>query len=70
MINKVVRSSGLRKNRLVLLVHCSLDLGLGGAQARLLLRDVPEVVGGRVDLGYRTPGVGQEPLGVLGALLS
>ena len=63
MIKKVVRSSGLRKNRLVLLVHCSLDLGLGGVQAWLLLgEDDPEVVGGRVDLGHQTPGFGREPL--------
>ena len=44
------------------LVHCSLDLGMCGVQARLLLRDDPEVVGGRVDLGHRTPGFGREPL--------
>ncbi len=62
MIRKVVRSSGLRKNRLVLLVHCSLDLGLGGVQARLLLQDDLEVVGGCVDLGHRAPGFGREPL--------
>ena len=57
MINEVVQSSGLQKNCLVLLVHCSLGLGLGGFQARLLLQDGPEVVGGRVDLGRRAPGI-------------
>ena len=64
MINKVVRSSDLGKIRLVLLVRCSLDLGLGRVQAQLLLGGDdgvvdPGVVEGRVDLGLRTPGFGQ-----------
>ncbi len=47
----MVRSSGLRNSRLVFLVHCSLDHGLCGVQAQLLLQDQSEAVGGRVDLG-------------------
>ena len=66
----MVWSSGLHKNRLVLLVHCFLDLGMCGVQARLLLRDEIKVVEGHMDLGCRTRGVGREQLGVLGALLS
>ncbi len=51
-IKKVVRSSGLRNSRLVFLVRCSLDHRLCGVQARPLLQDQSEVVGGRVDLGH------------------
>ena len=47
----MVRSSDLRNSDLVLLVHYSLDHGMCGVQARLLLQDQSEVVGGRVDLG-------------------
>ncbi len=58
----MVRSSGLRKNRLVLLVHFPLDLCMYGVQAQLLLQDDPEVVGGRFDLEHQCPGFGREPL--------
>ncbi len=45
------RSSDLRNSDLVLLVHYSLDHGMCGVQARLLLHYQSEVERGRIDPG-------------------